>query len=69
MLKILKSIKSWKLREFRQSKSLTIPQFSNELNYNPTLIGMYERGIKRPDSSFWDKLNNTYNMSPDYFMQ
>lgn len=69
MLKISQSIKSWKLREFRQSKSLTIPQFSNKLNYNPILIGMYEKGIKRPDDSFWDKLNKTYNMYPDYFMQ
>ncbi|WP_368074239.1 helix-turn-helix domain-containing protein [Bacillus cereus] len=67
MLKILKSIKSWKLREFRQSKSLTIPQFSNELNYDPTLIFMYEKGIKRPDDSFWDKMNSIFKMSPEYF--
>ncbi|MGG2937844.1 helix-turn-helix transcriptional regulator [Bacillus pacificus] len=39
-----------------------------ELNYSPTLIGMYENGIKRPDSAFGDKLNSTYNISPDYFM-
>lgn len=39
-----------------------------ELNDSPTLIGMYENGIKRPDSAFWDKLNSTYTISPDYFM-
>ncbi|AJI08849.1 helix-turn-helix domain-containing protein [Bacillus cereus] len=62
------SIKSRKLRDFRRSKLLTIPQFVMELNYSPTLIGMYENGIKRPDSAFWDKLNSTYTISPDYFM-
>jgi hypothetical protein len=66
----MNSIKGWKLREFKKSKSLTISQFSNELNYNPAFfILMYEEGIKRPDNSFWEKLNNTYNISPDYFMQ
>lgn len=43
-------------------------RFAMELNYSPTLIGMYENGIKRPDSAFGDKLNSTYNISPDYFM-
>ncbi|MGE6313533.1 helix-turn-helix domain-containing protein [Bacillus cereus] len=63
----MKSIQSWKLREFRQNKSLTISQFANKLSYNPTLIFMYEQGIKRPGDSFWDSMNNTYNISPDYF--
>lgn len=67
MLKILISAKGWKLREFRLNNSLTIPQFSKELDYDPTLIGMYEKGIKRPDNSFWDKMNSVFMMSPDSF--
>ncbi|OPA02099.1 transcriptional regulator [Bacillus cereus] len=48
----MNSIQGWKLREFRKSKLLTIPHLSNKLNYNSTLIAMYEEGIKRPDNSF-----------------
>lgn len=64
---VSRKIKSWRLKEFRKSKSLTIPQFAKTLNLEPVMIFMYEAGIKRPDESFWSNLFKTFNVTHNHF--
>lgn len=61
-----------KIRELRQERNLTLPQFSAQLKETQNLditsdaLSKYERGDREPKLETWEKLANFFNVSTSY---
>ncbi|MEI4831809.1 helix-turn-helix transcriptional regulator [Bacillus sp. FJAT-53711] len=63
----METFDGYKIRILRRKNSLTIQELAKLVNLSPSAIGMYERGVRRPDLSLAMKLSEIFNLSIDYF--
>ena len=57
-----------RLKELRESRSLTQAELAKLLKVSPSAIGMYEQGRRDPDSTTLKKLSVIFNVSVDYLL-
>ena len=56
-----------KIRMLRKEKGLTIQELANLVGLSPSAIGMYERGVRKPDLSLAVTLSKLFNKNIEYF--
>lgn len=56
-----------KIRLLRKRNNLTIQELAKLVELSPSAIGMYERGVRKPELSLIVKLSALFNVNVSYF--
>ncbi|MCL2370505.1 MAG: helix-turn-helix domain-containing protein [Firmicutes bacterium] len=59
---------SQKLKELRQSKNLTREQLAQRIDFDPSIIGYWERGQREPASKALKALAIFFDVTTDYLL-
>ncbi|MEM5670638.1 helix-turn-helix domain-containing protein [Bacillus cereus] len=63
----MENFEGYKIRLLRRENGLTIQELAKLVNLSPSAIGMYERGVRRPDLSLAIKLSKLFNLNVNDF--
>ncbi|KAA0746302.1 MULTISPECIES: helix-turn-helix domain-containing protein [Bacillus cereus group] len=63
----MENFEGYKIRVLRRENGLTIQELAKLVNLSPSAIGMYERGVRKPDLSLAIKLSKLFNLNVNYF--
>lgn len=67
IIKYMNGFSGNKIRDLRKEKGLTIQELANLVGLSPSAIGMYERGVRKPDLSLAVTLSKLFNKKIEYF--
>jgi len=65
----MKKCLNYKIREIRVSNNLTIQQMANSLEIATSTLGMYERGMRKPDITVMARIAKMFNVDIKYFYE
>lgn len=58
----------YKIRKLRQQNKKTIEQVANAIDISPSALGMYERGMRTPDTKVLLRLSKLFDVELNYFL-
>lgn len=63
----METFDGYKIRRLRKENGLTIQEIAKLVDLSPSAIGMYERGVRKPDLSLALKLSKLFKKNVTYF--
>ena len=63
----MNTFSGYKIRILRKEKGLTIQELAGLVGLSPSAIGMYERGVRKPDLSLAVKLSKLFKLNVNFF--